>query len=112
MKKIMVVLSIVMLSCGIAFADYQCSVTGNVSTSARCSGSTFYVNCENHNNYPVNITVPVVLVDVEGNPCRKAEYNKYIEAGKSIEISFRHSSKKSLDCDECSVQAVSVVKCK
>lgn len=112
MKKLMILLCAVVFSIGMLFADYMCSVTGNVSTSGGCFATTTYrVTCQNHNNYAVNVTVPVTLVDVDGNPCQKTEYNKYIEAGKSIQIDFKHTSKKQLDCDNCSIQAVSVVKC-
>ena len=110
-KKLFALLSIIAITFGIAYADYRCDITGNVSTSSYCTGSYFKVTCKNHNNYPVNVTVPVVMVDKDGTPCQKTEYNKYIEAGKEITISFRHSSQKDVNCDECSVQAISVVKC-
>ncbi len=101
-----------MLSIGTSLADYRCDITGNVSTSMYSSGATLYVTCHNHNSYAVNVTVPVTVVDTEGNACNKTAHNQYIEGGKKLKLEFRTCSGKSADEYNSQVGAVSVTVCK
>lgn len=113
MKKLIAILSVVMLSLGIAIADYRCDITGNVSSEiSGKSGATIYVKCTNHNSFAVNVTVPVTIVDVDGNACNKTAHNQYIEGGKTLKLEFRTCSGKNADEYNSQVNAISVTVCK
>lgn len=112
MKKLIAILSVVMLSFGISLANYRCDITGNVSTSVSSYGATLYVTCENHNSFAVNVTVPVTIVDKDGNACNKTAHNQYIEGGKKLKLEFRTCSGKEADEYNSQVGAVSVTVCK
>lgn len=110
MKKYLLIAFAVL---GIAVASYaqygRCQVTGNVEPTMSSSGSSLYVTCQNYNNYMVNVTVAIVVVDKNGDSCAK-DRTIVIPANSSKKVEVTTCSGASADANNSSVR-ISVSKC-